>query len=124
GRRPDLWQRPYRRRRCQVIPQEDLSVPLEHQPVAESWRWYNEIADRYYDTFPHVELQGRQLVDYAGPAPGTRLLDVGAGLGAVVRPALARGCVITAVDAAPRMVERLASDLPAVTVRRMDTECL
>ena len=41
-----------------------------------------------------------------GPEPGTRLLDIGSGRGAV---AAARGCAVTAADAAPRMVSLRAT---------------
>src|SRR5438552_3235415 len=63
---------------------------------------------------------GRQLLDYADPAPGARLLDVGAGRGALVRVAVERGCVVTAVVAAPCMVSRLRTYFPAITVSKMD----
>lgn len=83
-------------------------------------RKYDEIADRYEDIFFYVADAGQQLVDYAAPVSGTRMLDVGAGRGAVARAALARGCVVTAIDASPRMVERLGSDYPEITARQMD----
>src|SRR5699024_1162285 len=54
------------------------------------------------------------------PAAGARLLDVGAGRGAVAQAAVARGCQVTAVDAAPRMVELLAADLPQARVHLLD----
>jgi SAM-dependent methyltransferase len=92
--------------------------------MKESWQWLNDHADHYEEIVTCAADFGRYLVDYADPTPGTRLLDVGAGRGAVARAALARGCVVTAVDAAPRMVELLASDLPEITVRRMDASRL
>jgi len=86
----------------------------------QSWRWYDDNANIYEEMDPVTLEFGRQLLDYADPAPGARLLDVGAGRGAVVRAALARRCVVTAVDAAPGMVTRLRADFPTVTVSRMD----
>lgn len=83
-------------------------------------RKYDEIVDRYEDIFFYVADAGQQLVDYAAPVSGTRVLDVGAGRGAVARAALARGCVVTAIDVSPRMVERLGSDYPEITARQMD----
>jgi SAM-dependent methyltransferase len=49
---------------------------------------------------------------------------VGAGRGATVRAALARGCVVTAGDAAPGMVARLRADFPTVTVSQVDAHRL
>jgi SAM-dependent methyltransferase len=85
-----------------------------------SWQWYDDNATIYEELDPATVEFGRALIDYADPAPGARLLDVGAGRGAVVRAALARGCEVTAVDAAPGMVRRLRADFPTVTVERMD----
>lgn len=83
-------------------------------------RKYDAIADSYEDIFFYVADAGKQLVDYAGPGRGTRVLDVGAGRGAVARAALARGCVVTAVDASARMIELLGAEYPEITARQMD----
>jgi SAM-dependent methyltransferase len=83
-------------------------------------RKYDELADRYEEVFPYVAAVGQQLVDYADPPTGSRVLDVGAGRGAVARAALDRGCVVTATDASQGMVDRLASDFPQITAARMD----
>ena len=83
-------------------------------------RKYDELADRYETVFPYVADVGQQLVDFAAPQGGWRVLDVGAGRGAVARAALACGCVVTATDASLGMVSRLAADFPAVTARQMD----
>jgi SAM-dependent methyltransferase len=83
-------------------------------------RKYDEIAETYEDIFFYVADVGQRLVDFADPAPGDRVLDVGAGRGAVARAALARGCVVTAVDASARMVELLGADFPEITARQLD----
>nr|WP_042183144.1 class I SAM-dependent methyltransferase [Kibdelosporangium sp. MJ126-NF4]CEL15382.1 methyltransferase [Kibdelosporangium sp. MJ126-NF4]CTQ95579.1 methyltransferase [Kibdelosporangium sp. MJ126-NF4] len=83
-------------------------------------RKYDELADKYEEIFPYVADVGQLLVDYARPAAGARVLDVGAGRGAVARAALAIGCRVTAVDASAGMVERLARDYPAIDARQMD----
>jgi ubiquinone/menaquinone biosynthesis C-methylase UbiE len=93
-------------------------------PAEQAWRLFDDLAHRYNVTYPFFTEFGRQLVDYADPTPGARLLDVGAGRGAVTKPALTRGCTITAIDAAPRMVALLASDMPQITVRKMDASRL
>jgi ubiquinone/menaquinone biosynthesis C-methylase UbiE len=87
-------------------------------------RKYNAIADRYEDIFFYAVGVGQQLVNYADPSSGTRMLDVGAGRGAVARAGLARGCIVTAVDASPRMVELLGSDFPEITIKQMDVDLL
>lgn len=83
-------------------------------------RKYDELADRYEEIFPYVADVGQLLVDYARPASGSRVLDVGAGRGAVARAALAVGCEVTAVDASKGMVDRLAADFPRIDARQMD----
>lgn len=85
-----------------------------------SRRRYDVLADHYEELFFYVADVGRHLVDLAGPRPGTRVLDVGAGRGAVARAALSRGCVVTAVDASPGMVELLGADYPEIAVGQMD----
>ncbi len=54
------------------------------------------------------------LLDAAGITEGTRLLDVGTGPGTVARLAIARGALVSAVDAEPSMVELAGRDLPDV----------
>lgn len=90
----------------------------------QDWRLFDYLADRYDEIYSVFAEFGRQLVDYACPTPGTRLLDVGAGRGAVTKPALTRGCIITAIDAAPRMVALLTSEMPQITVCKMDAHQL
>jgi SAM-dependent methyltransferase len=83
-------------------------------------RKYDALADRYEEIYFYVADVGRRLVEFAEPAPDARLLDVGAGRGAVARAALAHGCVVTAVDASAGMVDRLAADHPEITARQQD----
>lgn len=87
-------------------------------------RKYDEIADRYEEIFFYVAGAGQRLVTFADPAPGSRALDVGAGRGAVARAALGVGCAVTAIDASPRMMERLGSDYPSITTLVMDAASL
>lgn len=83
-------------------------------------RKYDALADRYEEIFFYVADVGRRLVEVAAPAPGARVLDVGAGRGAVARAALDRGCEVTAVDASAGMVARLRADHPSITARQLD----
>jgi SAM-dependent methyltransferase len=57
------------------------------------------------------------LLDAAGAAAGTRLLDVGTGPGVVATAAVARGAKVTAVDAEPSMAEAAARNVPGLDVR-------
>lgn len=62
-----------------------------------------------------------------GIGPGTRLLDIAAGAGALSVPAVERGATVMAVDVAPGMVRRLAANLtafPSCEARLGDGEAL
>lgn len=83
-------------------------------------RKYDALADRYEEIFYYVADVGQRLLSFAEPPNGARLLDVGAGRGAVARAALLRGCAVTAVDASAGMVSRLAADYPDMVVRQQD----
>lgn len=83
-------------------------------------RKYDELAERYEEMFFYVSDVGERLIALADPAAGARVLDIGSGRGAVARAALARGCVVTAIDASPRMVACLLGDYPAVRASVMD----
>lgn len=58
-----------------------------------------------------------QLLDAARVGPGSRVLDVGTGTGAVAAAAYARRAEVTAVDAEPDMVEAAARSVPEADVR-------
>jgi ubiquinone/menaquinone biosynthesis C-methylase UbiE len=92
--------------------------------VADTWTLFDRLADRYDEVVPFFTAFAVRLVDLLDPPPGTRLLDVGSGRSAIVAAAVARGCTVTAVDAAPRMVELLAAAHPGVDARVMDIHTL
>lgn len=81
---------------------------------------FDRLAGGYDDVVPVFAEIGRQLIEWLDPPPGTRLLDIGAGRGAVAAAAVAQGCRVTAVDAAPAMVARLAAEHPQVDASVMD----
>ena len=87
--------------------------------MTDSWALFDRLADRYDQVIPFFASFAAELLDVVDPAPGTRLLDVGSGRGAIASAAAARRCDVTAVDAAPRMVSLLAAH-PEIDVRRMD----
>jgi ubiquinone/menaquinone biosynthesis C-methylase UbiE len=85
---------------------------------------FDRLADRYDQVIPFFAAFAGQLLDVLDPEPGTRLLDIGSGRGAIAAAAAARGCAVTAVDAAPRMVSLLAAAHPGIDVRLMDVHRL
>jgi len=88
--------------------------------MAESWALFDRLAAGYDQVIPFFATFGAQLVEVLDPAPGARLLDVGSGRGAIAVAAAARGCAVTAVDAAPRMVALLGAAHPGIDTRVMD----
>jgi SAM-dependent methyltransferase len=58
------------------------------------------------------------LLDAAGVRSGTRLLDIGTGIGTVAAAACARDAEVTAVDAEPSMVELARRTVPSADVRQ------
>jgi ubiquinone/menaquinone biosynthesis C-methylase UbiE len=85
---------------------------------------FDRLADRYDQVIPFFAEFAGQLLDVLDPDPGTRLLDIGSGRGAIAAAAAARGCAVTAVDAAPRMVSLLDAAHPEIDVRLMDVHRL
>jgi ubiquinone/menaquinone biosynthesis C-methylase UbiE len=57
------------------------------------------------------------LLDAAGVAVGTEVLDVGTGPGVVAAAAVERAAKVTAVDAEPSMAEAAARNVPGLDVR-------
>ena len=92
--------------------------------VTNTWSLFDRLADRYDRVVPFFADFARQLVDILDSAPGTRLVDIGTGRGAVATVAAARGCVVTAIDAAPRMVALLTAEHPEIDARVMDAQDL
>jgi len=52
---------------------------------------FDRLADRYDQVIPFFAAFAEQLLDVLGPDPGTRLLDIGSGRGAIAAAAAARG---------------------------------
>lgn len=85
---------------------------------------FDRLADRYDQVVPFFAEFARLTVDLLDPPAGTRLLDIGSGRGAIAASAWARGCLVTAVDAAPRMVQLLEAEYPSIDARVMDVHRL
>jgi ubiquinone/menaquinone biosynthesis C-methylase UbiE len=80
---------------------------MDLQPDQEPERWDDHVS--VYETVfePFTMQLARAAVTALGVAPGQRVLDVAAGTGGAALEMAARGASVTAIDASPRMVERL-----------------
>ncbi|MEV0718428.1 methyltransferase domain-containing protein [Asanoa sp. NPDC050611] len=92
--------------------------------IGPAWTLFDRVAADYDGVLPFFADFGRAIVDAVDPPAGCRFLDLGAGRGALTGPALARGCRVTAVDAAPAMCTRLRADHPGAEVHVMDAQAL
>ncbi|MEU4421841.1 methyltransferase domain-containing protein [Actinoplanes sp. NPDC024001] len=78
---------------------------------------FDQVAESYDTVVPFFSSFGQLTVAaLPPPAKGTRLLDVGAGTGAVALAARLRGYEVFAVDGSAAMVSRLSALLPTVQV--------
>jgi 16S rRNA A1518/A1519 N6-dimethyltransferase RsmA/KsgA/DIM1 with predicted DNA glycosylase/AP lyase activity len=81
--------------------------------------YFDGVADEYDQVLPFFACFARQVAEVITIPPHAQVLDLGAGRGALSAELAGRVARIVAVDAAPRMVELLAHDLPAVEARVM-----
>ena len=87
--------------------------------AARATALFDQVASVYDEVLPFFAGFGRQHMEWLAPVAGTRVLDLGAGRGALTAAALARGCRVTAVDCAPAMVERISAQYPDVQAARV-----
>ncbi len=88
-------------------------------------RAFDEVALVYDTVLPFFARFGAELAAWLPPsAGGERLLDLGAGIGAVAAPALERGYAVVAIDRSTAMVTRLREEHPAIDARVMDAASL
>jgi SAM-dependent methyltransferase len=85
-----------------------------------------DVSDTAYDNF-----MGRFSIplapvfaDFAGAGAGSRVLDVGAGTGALTAELARRGATVAAVDPSPPFAASLARRFPGVDVRESPAESL
>ena len=94
-------------------------------PIAQL---FDRIADGYDEDVPFYSTIGRLLVQWAEPAADARVLDIGAGRGAITRAlaeSLGPAGSIVAGDISPKMLEQLAAlQLPGVETRLLDARKL
>ncbi|WP_427895775.1 class I SAM-dependent methyltransferase [Kribbella sp. GL6] len=92
--------------------------------TARAIRLFDELAAGYDEVLPFFRGFARMHVDWLDPQPGIVVLDLGAGSGPLTGALLDRGCTVTAVDAAPAMVAKLARLHPAARTHVMDAHHL
>lgn len=88
---------------------------------------FDRLAEGYDQEVPFFAAMGERLVSWARPIAGARVLDLGAGRGAITRALLDTGAAaeIVAGDVSPGMVRRLAAlRLPGVRTRVLDAQAL
>lgn len=94
---------------------------VQHDP-----RYWNDLAARYEAmAAPFTGHFARAALTGLALGPGTRLLDIATGTGALALWAADRGASVTAIDFAPAMVARVAAHKhPRVTALQMDGQAL
>ncbi len=85
---------------------------------------FDGVADLYDQVLPFFASFARQTASALSLPPDAQVLDLAAGRGALSRELAGRAGRMVAVDAAPRMVELLRRDLPAVESHLMDAAAL
>jgi SAM-dependent methyltransferase len=82
--------------------------------IRDKWAGH---AQAYAETFAgQCAHTVEPVLDALGAAPGTLLLDVGTGAGAIAVAALARGCEVVAVDPEPDMLALAGVRAPGATL--------
>jgi SAM-dependent methyltransferase len=82
-------------------------------------------ANTYHDFFtPVTSMAAEPLLDAVGLGPGTDLLDVATGPGALAAAAASRGLRPVGVDLSPRMIELARRLHPGIEFREADVEHL
>jgi SAM-dependent methyltransferase len=85
---------------------------------------FDDVAEDYDTVMPFFAALARSIAAGLDLRPGMRVLDLGCGTGAITTQALARGCTVTAIDAAASMVDRLRARHPQADAQVMDAHRL
>ncbi len=106
-------------------------MTTQQAPTSEQIRHaWDAIAGRFDEIItPLATTLAQEVLRHIDPKPGTRLLDVAAGSGALSLPAARSGADVLATDLAPTMIERLnqrarAENLTGLEGRVMDGTAL
>jgi ubiquinone/menaquinone biosynthesis C-methylase UbiE len=85
-----------------------------------------EVSDTAYDNFMgrYSERLAPKFADFAGVQPGQKVLDVGAGTGALTAELLRRGAEVAAADPSPPFVAALGRKFPDADTRAATAEDL
>ena len=88
-------------------------------------RAFDDVAPVYDTVLPFFARFGAEMAAWLPPSiHGDRLLDLGAGIGAVATPAAERGYGVVAIDCSAEMVTRLRAEHPEMDARVMDAASL
>ncbi|WP_158843806.1 class I SAM-dependent methyltransferase [Saccharothrix deserti] len=85
---------------------------------------FDRVAADYDRSVPFFATFGHRLVEWVGPARGARVLDLGAGRGAVTAALVRAGCSVVAGDVSTAMLDALREAVPEVPARLLDAQDL
>ncbi|MBW3620493.1 MAG: methyltransferase domain-containing protein [Actinobacteria bacterium] len=88
--------------------------------LREAWDALADGFDRHLT--PHTIAFGQEIVSRLELGPGRRVIDIGAGSGAVAIPAARTGAEVVAIDLAPTMIERLTARARAEGLATLSAE--
>jgi SAM-dependent methyltransferase len=90
---------------------------------APAWQLFERVADEYDEVLPFFSTFGASIMSTVDLWAGCRVLDLGAGRGALTRAAAERGSDVIAIDASPAMTA-LTAQLKGVHACVMDAHAL
>ena len=99
-------------------------IPSAPEPDQQSFRWddhvsvYEQVFEPFSLTFAETAIARLQV------QTGMRVLDVGAGSGGAALALARRGCVVVAIDASARMIERIKVRDASVSAEVMNGQAL
>jgi trans-aconitate methyltransferase len=81
-------------------------------------------SDLYQASHSWIWEYGRDLVQFLGPKPGERILDVGCGSGQLTREIAEAGAEVTGIDASPEMIAAARENFPELRFEISDVAAL